>query len=248
MKKAISNNGIKGILLTFCLSISLFMMIDTTYIRALGDYVVEFFGLKSWTSSNYMGTHLAPIYFGIITIILLAIVFRFVAEEWKIKKRWVFLLIYVFVNIFSYLTDVSVIKLKKNSHGLRAISYNSEKSKMEYQLKDMNYTKFNAEIEMTNYGNESKKFYMTIDDLRYGKDGFNGIEVLTKEGNRAVFELEGNETMVFRINLNDYKISGGRATQNGGGSSTIKDIILTDENNNKIRLDKNNFFGTVLNE
>lgn len=248
MKKVISNNGIKGILLTFCLSISLFMMIDTTYIRALGDYVVEFFGLKSWSGNNYMGTHWTVFYFGILTIILLALVFRFVADEWKIKKRWVFFLIFVSVNIFSYLTDATVIKLKKNSDGLKTISYNSEKSKIEYLSKDMNYTKYNAEIEMTNYGNESKQFYMTIDDLRYEKDGFNGIDVLTKDGNRAVFELEGNETMVFRINLNDYKISGGRATQNGGGSSNVKDIIITDEKNNKIRLDKNNFFGTVLKE
>lgn len=248
MKKVISNNGIKGILLIFCLSISLFMMIDTTYIRALGDYVVEFLGLKSWSGNNYMGTHWTVFYFGILTIILLALVFRFVADEWKIKKRWVFFLIFVFVNIFSYLTDATVIKLKKNSDGLKTISYNSEKSKIEYLSKDMNYTKYNAEIEMTNYGNESKQFYMTIDDLRYEKDGFNGIDVLTKDGNRAVFELEGNETMVFRINLNDYKISGGRATQNGGGSSNVKDIIITDEKNNKIRLDKNNFFGTVLKE
>lgn len=248
MKKLISNNGIKGILLTFCLSISIFMMINTTYIRALGDYVVEFLGLKSWSGNNYMGTHWTVFYFGILTIILLALTFRFVADEWKIKKRWVFLLIFVFVNIFSYLTDAAVIKLKKNSDGLKTISYNSEKSKIEYLSKDMNYIKYNAEIEMTNYGNESKQFYMTIDDLRYEKDGFNGIDVLTNDGNRAVFELEGNETMVFRINLNDYKISGGRATQNGGGSSNIKDIIITDENNNKIRLDKNNFFGTVLNE
>lgn len=195
-----------------------------------------------------MGMHLTVIYFGILTIILLAVVFRFVAEEWRIKKRWVFLLIFVFVNIFSFITDMVVIKLKKNSEGLKTISYNFEKSKMEYELKDMNYTKFNAEIEMTNYGNESKQFYMTIDELRYEKDGFNGIEVLRPEGNRTVFDLEGNKTMVFKINLDEYKISGGRVSRNGGGSGPIKDIVLTDENNNKIRLDKNNFFGTELNE
>lgn len=40
MKNAITNNGIKGVLLTFFLAISLFMMKTTTYIRALGDYVL----------------------------------------------------------------------------------------------------------------------------------------------------------------------------------------------------------------
>lgn len=248
MIKRITNKGIKGVLLIFFLSITYYMTITTTYTRALGDYVIEFLGLKSWSGNNYMGTHLTAIYFGILTLILMALVFRFVADEWKIKKRWVFLLIFLFVYIFSYITDAAVIKIKKNSDGLKTISYNYEKSKIEYQSRDMNYTKFNAEIEMTNYGNERKQFYIKINDLHNKEDGLNGIDVLTKDGNKAVFELEGNETMIFSINLNDYKISGGRASKNGGGSVTIKDLVLTDENNNKIRLDKNNFFGTELNE
>lgn len=248
MKKAISNNGIKGVLLTFCLSISLFMMIDTTYIRALGDYVLEFLGIKSWSGNNYMGMHLTAIYFWIFTSILLALVFRFVAEEWKIKKRWVFLLVIVFLNLFSFITDAAVINIKKNSDGLRSIGLNLENSKMEYQSKDMKYTTFNGEIELTNYGNQSKKFYMKINDLHNKEDGLNGVEVFKKDGNKAVFELEGNETMIFRINLEDYKILGGRVLQNGGGSESIRDIILTDENNNKIRLGKNNFFGIELTE
>ena len=248
MKNTITNNGIKGVLLTFFLSILLFMMKTTTYTRALGDYVLEFFGLKSWSGNNYMGTHLTVIYFGILTIILLAVVFRFVAEEWGIKKRWVFLLVIVFINLFSFITDATVIKLKKNSNGLRTIGFNSEKSKMKYESKDMKYTKFNAEIELVNYGNESKQFYMTIEDFDHKEDEVNGIEVFTKDGNKAVFELDGNETMVFRINLDEYKILGGRVDKNGGGSGTIKDIMLTDENNNKVRLDKNNFFGIELNE
>lgn len=247
MKNVITNNRIKGVLLIFFLSISYYMMITTTYTRALGDYVLEFIGLKSW-SGNFSGMHFTAIYFGILTIILLAVVFRFVAEEWKIKKRWVFLLIIVFINLFSFITDAAVRNIKKNSDGLRTIGLNSENSKMEYKLKDMKYVKFNAEIELVNYGNESKQFNMKINDLAYKEDGLDGIDVFTKDGNKEVFELEGNETMVFRINLDDYKILGGRVVQNGGGSGPIKDIVLTDENNNKVRLDKNNFFGIELNE
>ena len=192
--------------------------------------------------------HFTVIYFGILTIILLAVVFRFVAEEWKIKKRWVFLLVIVFINLFNFITDAAVRNIKKNSDGLRTIGFNLENSKMEYQSKDMKYTKFNAEIELINYGNESKQFYMKINDLDNKEDGLNGIEVFTKDGNKAVFELEGNETMVFRINLDEYKILGGQVVRNGGGSESISDIILTDENNNKVILDRNNFFGIELNE
>lgn len=213
----------------------------------MGDYVLEFIGLKSW-SGNFSGMHFTVIYFGILTIILLAVVFRFVAEEWKIKKRWVFLLVIVFINLFNFITDAAVRNIKKNSDGLRTIGFNLENSKMEYQSKDMKYTKFNAEIELINYGNESKQFYMKINDLDNKEDGLNGIDVFTKDGNKAVFELEGNETMVFRINLDEYKILGGRVVRNGGGSESINDIILTDENNNKVILDRNNFFGIELNE
>lgn len=248
MKNVITNNRIKGVLLIFFLSSSFYMMKTTTYTRALGDYIIEFLGLKSWSGNNYMGMHWTVIYFGILTIILLALVFRFVEEKWKIKKRWVFLLLIVFINLFSFITDAAVRNIKKNSAGLRTIGFNSENSKMEYQSKDMKYVKFNTEIELVNYGNESKQFYMKINDLNLKEDGLNGIDIFTKDGDKAVFELEGNETMVFRINLDDYKILGGRVVQNGGGSGPIKDIVLTDENNNKLRLDKNNFFGIELNE
>lgn len=247
MKNVITSNKIKGIIGIFFLSISFYMMKTTTYTRALGDYVLEFIGLKSW-SGKFTGMHLTVIYFGLLTIILLYVVLKFAVEKWRIRKRWFLLLVIVFINLFSFITDATVRNIKKNSNGLRTIGFNSENSKMEYQSKDMEYTKFNAEIELVNYGNESKEFYITINDFGYREDRPNGIDVCTKDGEKAVFELEGNENEVFRINLDEYKILGVRASRNGGGSGYIKDIILTDENNNKVRLDKNNFFGIELNE
>jgi len=97
-------------------------------------------------------------------------------------------------------------------------------------------------------GDESKEFYLTIDSPTYRKEGIQNINIFTKDGNKAVFELEGNETTTFKINLNEYKISGGRLTQNGNGEGTIQEVILTDEKDNKIRLDNNNFFGVDISE
>lgn len=247
MKSVITSNKIKGIIAIFLLSISFYMMKTTTYTRALGDYVLEFIGLKSW-SGEFTGMHLTVIYFGILTIILLYVVLSFSVEKCGIRKIWVLFLVIIFINIFSFITDNISRNIKKNSYGLRTIGFNSENSKMEYQSKDMKYTKFNAEIELVNYGNDSKEFSMTIDGVNYREDGVKGIDVFTKDGKKAVFELEGNETESFRIDLDQYELSGGRVYQNGGGNGTIKDIILTDEDNNKIRLDKNNFFGIEINE
>ena len=247
MENVTTSKKIKGIIAILLLSISFYMMTTTMYTRALGDYVLEFIGLKSW-SGELSGMHLTVIYFGILTIILLYVVLNYTVEKCGIRKRWVLLLVIIFISMFSFITNATAKNIKKNSNGLRTIGFNSENSKMEYQSKDMKYTKFNAEIELVNYGNESKKFYMTINDFGYREDGFNGIDVCTKDGKKAVFELEGNENEVFRINLDEYKILGVGASRNGGGSGYIKDIILTDENNNKVRLDKNNFFGIELNE
>jgi hypothetical protein len=247
MENITISKKIKGIIAILFLSISFYMMKTTMYTRALGDYVLEFIGLKSW-SGDFRGMHLTVIYFGILTIILLYVVLNFAVGKCGIRKRWVLLLVIIFINIFSFITDATARNIKKNSNGLQTIGFNSENSKMEYQSKDMKYTKFNAEIELANYGNESEKFSMTIDGLNYKEDGINGIDIFTQDGKKAVFELDGNETEIFRINLDEYKISGGRVSKNGGGKGTIKDIILIDENNNKIRLDKNNFFGIELNE
>lgn len=208
MKNVITSNKIKGIIGIFFLSISFYMMKTTTYTRALGDYVLEFIGLRSW-SGELTGMHLTVIYFGVLTIILLYVVLKFAVEEWGIRKRWVLLLVIVFINLFSFINDATVRNIKKNSNGLRTIGFNAENSKIEYQSKDMKYVKFNAEIEIVNYGNESKEFYMTINDLDYREDGLNGIDICTKDGKKAIFELEGNENEVFKINLDEYKILGG---------------------------------------
>ncbi len=57
---------IKGAFLVFISSLLLFMMCDTKYMKALGDYVLEYIGIQSW-SNGEMGTHLTVVYFCIIS-------------------------------------------------------------------------------------------------------------------------------------------------------------------------------------
>ncbi len=247
MESVAVSKKVKGIIAILFLAMSFFMMKETEYTHALGDYLLEYIGVRPWTG-EFRGTHLTFIYFGILTIVLLVIVLDFSVEKCGIRKRWVLLLVIVFINMFSFTTNAIAKNIKKNSNGLLTIGFNSKNSKMEYKSKDMKYTEFNAEIEMVNYGNESKEFYLTIDNPAHREEDVKSINVFTKDGNKAVFELEGNETKTFKINLNEYEISGGRLAKNGGGKGTIQDIILTDENDNKIRLDENNFFGVKLSE
>ena len=65
--------------------------------------------------------HLTVIYFGVLTIILLSVVLKFAVEKWGIRKRWVLLLVIIFINLFSFITDATVRNIKRNSDGLRTI-------------------------------------------------------------------------------------------------------------------------------
>ena len=62
------------------LSLIFYMMISTPHSRALGDIVIESFGLKSWTD-GYSGTHLTVIYFSILFLIVYIIYQGFVNDE-----------------------------------------------------------------------------------------------------------------------------------------------------------------------
>ena len=108
----------KGIIAIFCLSISFYMMKTTTYTRALGDYVLEFIGLKSW-SGEFSGMHLTVIYFGILTIILLYVVLNFTVGKCRIRKIWTFLLVIIFVcfdkyGSFTLSHEIIIVERKKS--------------------------------------------------------------------------------------------------------------------------------------
>ena len=67
---------VKGVLSIFFMAVTFFMMVTTKYTHALGDYILEFIGLKSWTG-DYSGTHLTVIYFGVLFIISLFVVGKY---------------------------------------------------------------------------------------------------------------------------------------------------------------------------
>lgn len=220
-------------------------MITTKYTHALGDYVLEFIGLKSWTG-EYEGVHLTIFYFSILVILGLYLVRKYVIDGLGIRTRNVVFLFIAFITIFSLITNAAVISIKKHSNGLLSVGYNSRNSKMDYKSETMKYTEFNAEIQMTNYGNRSKEFYLTIDSSFYRKEGIEHIDIFTKDGNRAIFRLNADETKTLKINLDEYMIKGGRLSLNGSGSGIIDEIILTDMQGKAVRLDGNNFFGIEI--
>lgn len=220
-------------------------MITTRYTHALGDYVLEFIGLKSWTG-EYSGTHLTVFYFSALAILGLYLIRKYAMHGLGIRTRNLLFSVIAFITIFSLVTNITVINVKKYSDGLLSVGFNSKNSRMEYKSKSMEYTEFNAQIEMKNYGNESKEFYLAIDNPFYREEGTEHIDIFTKDGDKATFRLNGNETKTFEIKLDEYKIKGGRLSLNGGGNGVIEEIFLTNVQGNAIRLDNNNFLGIEI--
>ncbi len=103
------------------------MMLTRRYIHALGDYVIEFIGLKSWTG-DFTGIHLTIFYFGALTFLGLYLVRKYALKEWGIRKRKAIFLFIVFITIFSLMTNMAVKSIKKYSDGLLSIGYHSKTS------------------------------------------------------------------------------------------------------------------------
>lgn len=235
---------IKGRFSILLMSLIFYCMITTKYTHALGDYIVEFVGLNSWTG-DYSGVHLTIIYFAIPFIISLLEVERYVISM-NISRIHVFLVFIVLMTIFYLLTGLIVSNIKKNSPGLLSIAFNPENSSINYSTKDKEIVEFTAEFELINYSNEKRTFYISIDRPSYRQDGIEAISFYTINGEKAVFQLEGNETKIFSLNLNDYKVVGGRKFQNGSESGTVEEIVLTDDEGDKVTLNRNNGFFAEL--
>ncbi|WFD09801.1 hypothetical protein [Tepidibacter hydrothermalis] len=237
------NDKTKAGILIFLMSITFYMMLTTPYTHALGDYILEFVGLKAWTG-DYSGNHLTIIYFGILFMIFLHLVGKYVIDGLGIRIRSVFLIFVVLVTVFYSITGITAKNIKKNSSGLLAIGYNPAHSSMNYRYEDNKFVEFIAEFELTNYSDEKKTFYLSIDSPFYREDGIDPISFYTFDGDRAVFELEGNETKLFLLSLDNYNVIWNRNFGSGGG--TVQQLVLTSDKGNKVRLDNKNFFGFEL--
>lgn len=227
------------------MSLIFYCMITTKYTHALGDHILEFVGLNSWTG-DYSGFHLTIIYFGIPFIISLLAVERYVINGLNISRMRVFLGFVVLMTIFYLLTGMIVSNIKKNSPGLLSIAFNAENSNINYSTKDNELVEFTAEFELTNYSNEKRTFYISIDRPSYRQDGIEAINFYSYNGDKATFQLEGNETKIFSISINDYKVVGGKEFLNGSLSGTVEEIVLTNDAGDKVTLNRNNGFFAEL--
>ena len=237
----------KGQLSILLMSIFFFMGLDTRYTDALGDYVLEFLGLKSWSAGD-QGLHLTLVYFGILFMISLFFVKRICIEKLNYKRRKVFAIFAIFMFLFASSTDMIAKTIKKTSDGLLAIGYNSEDSEMSYSIKDGEYIEFESNFQLMNYSEKDKEFYLAIDNYHSDLLKDKLIRFYTYDGDEAKFYLKAGQEKEFNLDLEDYEIKGGSDVLDGGGYSSGFRILLEDDDGNTILLEEDNFFGIKLNK
>ncbi len=239
-------NRTKAVLSILVFSLSLFMMFTTKRIDALGDYLLNGIGLRAWTGNN-TGFHLTILYFGAASMIAYFFVRQFAIEGYGMRGGRVFLLTVIFLTCFYLLTDVVVIGIKGNSEGLLSIGYEPD-ARISFRSTEKEITSFQAELQLTNYSNEDKEFYLTILFPMHG-DYRMYHKLLTKENEPAIFRLEGKESRLLELNLQQYNVVYQPISaeyNNAGGQGSIPALILTDKYGTEIELSSKNFFGLEL--
>lgn len=230
----------------FFLALTFYMMIDTTYHRALGDYVLELFGLKSWTGIHG-GFHLTLLYFGVLFFISLYFYRKYSEEIENISSFKKFITFALLVTSMALISTFTAKFIKSQSEGIKAIAYVSENNTMEYRSIDHEIITFHAYFTLENYSDQRQIFHIRIDSPWSRKDNIPPIDIYNLDGEKAVFILEGNEEKSFQINLEDYIIDGGRKSSKGGFKGVIDELTLYDDHE-KIYLKEGKFFHLKIRE
>jgi len=235
----------KGRISILMMAVFFFINLETKYTRALGDYILEFLGIASWSNGN-KGLHLTLIYFGVLFMISFFLVKKNCIEKLKYSRKKIFIIFAVLVTLFSVSTNMIAETIKKTSDGLLSIGYDTEYSEMEYQFRDNEYVEFNADFQLTNYSYEDREFYISIKNSYIGDGEESVFSFYTYDGEKAKFYLEGEESKSFNLSLDQYKVEGGPKGLNGGGAAYGFEILLTDDQGEKVLLGDNNFFGLKI--
>jgi len=234
---------IKEFFLVLISSLLLFMMCNTKYNKALGDYVLEYIGIQSW-SNGEMGLHLTVVYFGILFILSLFFVNYYLNKK-GIGKRNAFFLFVLLIIVFNLGTNTYTKNLKANAEGLLAIGLEYKDSKIDYSYTNNEYKDFSVYFTLINYSSENKMFYVSIMSPGYEEKEVDTIRFYNVDGSEAMFTLGGHETREIKVLLEDYVIQGEKSFQNISVSGMIQELVLTDTDGNRVKLSED-FLGETL--
>lgn len=219
---------LKAVLSLLLMIFSFSMLCQKRYSPPLGDYVLEFLGLKPW-SDNYRGIHITLILFGGLLLLSIFLVKRYFIDAFNINKMLTFLLPLICIFVVYVTSGIMVKSIKKKAPNLLSIGVTEKQNYIRYEFKDNKLTKISTKFKLTNYSNEKKEFYINIDSPFYRKEGTKPIEFYDKQDKPVKFVLEGNESREFLLTSDEFKIIGGRQSSTGSDYEGISELILSND-------------------
>lgn len=213
------------------LALVFYMMLSTPHSRALGDIVIESFGLKSWTD-GYSGIHLTVIYFGILLFIIYLIYKKFVNDEVGIRRKYKIIFFIASVTIY-YLVHSAFVHMEVgNAEGLNTIAIAPDGNSYTYKIVDGELVEFEYEFNLTNYSREAK--YFTIEGYINDLVRF---EIYDKQDELIQYFLRGKGTENYKLNLKNVniKIYGLDKLFSAGGGGRVDSLTLIDDEGNSTK-------------
>lgn len=210
----------------FFLALTFFMMVDTKYHSALGDYVLRALGLQPWTGSHG-GIHLTVLYFGFLFLICLYFFRKYSKAMNNLTPVNKFVIFVLLVAVMATVSGYTAKHMKSNASGLKSIGYVSPDNQLEYRSIDNKIVAFNAYFTLKNYSDDKRTFHISIDSPWARKEKVKAIKIYNLKGNEALFTLAGKEEKTFQINLENYKIEGGKGLAHGGFKGNIDELVLS---------------------
>jgi hypothetical protein len=241
MNKKWQQNTLIGLMVS-----SFILMFNTKYLRAPGDYLLEFMGLKSWTG-DMSGTHLTVIYFGIIFFISLFLIEKYLINQSKLKWRRVITILVLSIALYVSTVGTIVQIAMRNSDTLTSIEYLSDSGHLNFSKDDGEYTRFNTVFELSNKSRDSRVFFVDLHSSWRRADGQSSIKILDKNGDRALFELKGDESKLFDLDESEFILKDDEAFGSYSTSGILDEIILTDPSGYSVLLEYDRSYSLRIN-
>jgi len=242
----LNKNKLKAIGSVLLMAVSIFLMKESPRYGSIGDYLLEAVGIAPWTG-DYTGGHLTVIYLGIVLMFSVIFTRIYLVDHYKVKWSSALFYVIVLITLMSQVADSVITNIKEHSEGLQSIEYIDEGNVFEYKWRDGELEDFVMVFTLKNYSDEEQEFSVTIDSRWMRRDNLEPIQLLNKDGSVATFHLFERQQKTFVITPYNYSYSGGDKFENGGGNSTIQEVILT-SGDQQVKLSYRDFFGQVITE
>ena len=226
-------------------AMSYVMINPNTVIGTPGDYVLSAMGISPWSGGYnarynlHIGRHITPYVFGFILVVSLVYLGYEVMKKNRIGRFEAVAAFVLSIIVFNVGVIASATYVIGNSEGLSAIRHDPSASRLEYQMAEGDMESFKVMLELKNFSNEKKKFYVSFKNAYKNNLGNKEIAVLNKDGQPAVFELAPDSNEQLYISSEEFLLEGWKYLDEHYKAICIQELHLTNETGEKLILSSN---------